>query len=295
MTVSFPGLGIDNLKISREIFSIGNFSIYWYAVIITIGILAAVLYAMNYAKRHHLTEDNIYDAILVGLPMAILGARLYYVLFDLKSFRSIGDILNLRNGGLAIYGAVISVVFSALILKKWRKIRVLDLVDIGAIGFLIGQCIGRWGNFTNGEVYGVTTKLPWRMVIKEDLGTLLGVHPLFLYESLWNLLGFLLLHRFAQKSKKRFSGQIALMYIVWYGVGRGFLEGMRTSEYILKLFGNVGVSQILGFLSAAAAAVAIYVIKKKRSAKEQDIFADDETATEPEFKEEITKENGEKK
>lgn len=276
MTVSFPGLGLNDLKINREIFTIGRFSIYWYAVIITTGILLAILYAMKNARKFSLTPDNIYDAVLIGLPLSIVGARLYYVLFDLKSFGSFLDVINLRNGGLAIYGGVIGAAAAALILKKWRKINILSLLDVGALGFLIGQSIGRWGNFVNGEVYGVTTKLPWRMVIKEDINTYSGVHPLFLYESLWNIIGFLLLHNYVKRAKKRFNGELALLYVIWYGLGRGFLEGMRQSGFILKLFGNVGVSQVLGFLSAAAAAVILLIIKKKLKDKEMDILSDDE-------------------
>ena len=275
MTISFPGLGINNLKISREVFTIGVFSIYWYAVIITLGIILAVLYAMKYCNRHGLTQDNIYDAVLFGLPLAIVGARTYYVLFDLDSFSSIGEVFNLRNGGLAIYGGIIGAAVATLLLKKIRKINIAALMDIGAIGFLIGQSVGRWGNFVNGEVYGVTTSLPWRMVISEDIHTYMGVHPLFLYESLWNLLGFILLHRYAQKAKKRFNGEIALMYVVWYGFGRGVLEGLRTTDYVLKLFGNVGVSQVLGFASAIAAAVLLLVIRKKLKSSEEDILTGD--------------------
>ncbi len=264
MKVSFPGLGINNIEVPRVFIQIGSFSIYWYAIFITIGIIIALFYAMKNCQKFNLQQDNIFDAIIYGLPCAIIGARLYYVIFSLDEMNSFGEIFNLRNGGLAIFGGVIGAFFAALILSKIKKIKLTSLLDVVSMGFLIGQCIGRWGNFFNGEVYGVETSLPWRMVISNDYATAQGVHPLFLYESLWNLLGFILLFIFIKKSKKRFSGQVALMYVIWYGFGRGCLEGLRNPVFIIKgLFGGY-VSQILGFASAIAAALILVVLLKKK-------------------------------
>ncbi|MEG0771282.1 MAG: prolipoprotein diacylglyceryl transferase [Clostridia bacterium] len=264
--IRFDGLGI-NLNINSVAFSIGNFQIYWYAICITVGFLLALVYALLNRKRFNLTEDNILDSILLGVPLAIICARLYYVLFDLGSFHSFWDVIDLRNGGIAIYGGIIGAGIAGIILYKFRKIDILSLFDVGALGFLIGQAVGRWGNFFNAEVYGVETSLPWGMTIKGGYVNAVSVHPLFLYESLWNILGFVVLHFVSVKDKKRFKGKIALMYVAWYGIGRAFLEGLRNNEYVLKMFDTIYVSQIVALFSAVIAIVLIIVFQMRKDKK----------------------------
>lgn len=266
--ISFPGLGLNNITIKREMLTIFGFPIYWYAAIITAGIIAAFLYALKNRERFDLTEDNIFDVLIFGLPAAIIGARLYYVLFDLGSFRSFWDIFNLRTGGLAIYGGVIAAGITAVIFCKVKKINLGKLLDVAAIAFLLGQALGRWGNFFNAEVFGIPTSLPWRMNISGDVNAI-GVHPLFLYESIWNIIGFILLHNYSKKSKNRFNGEIALWYVVWYGIGRGLMEGLRNTDFVLTL-GGLYISQVLAFLSAIAAGVIIYILKKKYAEKKNE-------------------------
>lgn len=258
--ISFPGFGIDfNLQNYIQIF---GFKLYWYAVIITAGLILAFIYALKNCARFNIKEDDIFDGIIFGVPSAIIGARLFYVIFDITSgngsnYKSFLDYINIRNGGLAIWGAIIAVVIMIFIFCHVKKIKAGSLLDLTSIGLLIGQGIGRWGNFVNGEVYGVETDLPWRMGVNGVFA-----HPLFLYESIWDLGGFVLLHFFSKSKYKKFDGEVFLGYLAWYGLGRGFLEGLRTEEYVLKI-GSFPISQALGFLFAAAAVIAIFVIRKK--------------------------------
>ncbi|NTV90214.1 MAG: prolipoprotein diacylglyceryl transferase, partial [Clostridiales bacterium] len=207
--VEFPGLGGIQLSISREairnLFGIEGFSIYWYGIIIALGFLLAVLLAMKNSKRFGLEPDNILDMIIFAAPMAIIGARLYYVIFSWDLFRDNPiDILNTRKGGLAIYGGVIFGILTAYVFCKIKKIKPLKLIDFGVPYLVMAQGIGRWGNFFNQEAFGVQTNLPWRMngdVINQyllgvnpsiDL-SLFGVHPTFLYESIWDIAVFIFL------------------------------------------------------------------------------------------------------
>ena len=283
-TVFFPGLGLE-FELNRVAFSVFGHNIYWYGVIIAAGFLLAVIYGLWRAPRFALDPDVAVDAIFFVVPSAIVGARLYYVIFNPSvCFDGTGSFSLLRaiafwDGGLAIYGGVIATVTSALIFCKVRKINFWNGMDITVYGLLIGQMIGRWGNFVNVEAYGGVTGLPWRMCsvsIANDLwrdglleteaayqsildGTL-GVHPTFLYESLWNLLGFVLLMLLVRKGRK-FSGQTFLSYVIWYGLGRAAIEGLRTDS--LYFFGTgIRSSQLLGVVSAAAA-VALYVYRRK--------------------------------
>ena len=283
-TVFFPGLGLE-FELSRVVFSPFGHNIYWYGVIIAAGFLLAVIYGLWRAPRFSLDPDVAVDAIFWVVPSAIVGARLYYVVFNPSvCFDADGSFSLLRaaafwDGGLAIYGGVIATVASALIFCKIRKVNFWCGMDITVYGLLIGQMIGRWGNFVNVECYGGVTGLPWRMcsvsiaselwrdglleseaAYQSVLNGTLGVHPTFLYESLWNLLGFLLLVLLAKRGRK-FNGQMFLSYVVWYGLGRAAIEGLRTDS--LYFFGTgLRSSQLLGIVSAAAA-VALYVYRRK--------------------------------
>lgn len=262
--ISFPALGIEINP--SDGFSIGSFEIKWYAVIIACGVLLAALYAMHRAKEFGLTSDDIVNILLVCLPCAIIGARLYYVVFEWDSFFGPGipwyQCLKIRDGGLAIYGGVIGAVLAAAVFcmtKRSRRKLLLPYADIAGLGLLIGQSIGRWGNFFNREAHGGVTDSFLRMGLVEK-GELIYVHPTFLYESVWNLIGLILLHFLSKK--RRFDGQVFLYYIAWYGLGRAFIEGLRTDSLYLGAF---RVSQLLAAASCVVAVgVLIYVLAVKR-------------------------------
>lgn len=268
--VSFPGFGLD-FTISPVAFSIGTYHIYWYGLIIASGLLLAVLYAWKSSPRYNVDFNKLVNCILVGIVTGIIGARLYFCFFqwDYYSKNPI-EILYINNGGLAIYGGIIGALAGGLTVAKIQKMKILPILDIAMIGFLLGQGIGRWGNFTNQEAFGIPTNLPWRMVSE---GTdMIGVHPCFLYESLWCLLGFVLLH-FYGKYKQRYAGQIFFSYLVWYGFERMFVEGLRTDSLYLpfQLFGtDIRVSQVLSF-AIFVAGIILLIINRKR---EDSFYAD---------------------
>lgn len=250
----FPnGLKIDNVFFTIPWFNGTSIDIYWYGFLIALGMLIAVIYATRRSRSFGLDSDRVIDVALCGLIGGILGARAYYVIFSLPHYMTdeggldISAVLRIRDGGLAIYGGVIGALIFGAIMAKIRKVRILPMLDIVGIGLLIGQCIGRWGNFFNQEAFGSKTTLPWGMTsqsIMEDLyffyypdntsivtnrATEMVAHPCFLYESLWCLAGFLMLHFYSKKFRK-FDGEIFLMYIGWYGAGRFWIEALRTDS-----------------------------------------------------------------
>lgn len=264
--ITFPGLGIEIDPSQGFTIPGTQFEIKWYGVIIAVGVLLAVLYAMRRAKDFGLTGDDILNMLLVGLPCAIVGARLYYVIFEWDRFFGAGipwyQFLNLREGGLAIYGGIIGASLALILycgLSKKRRAQMLPSFDIIGLGLLIGQAIGRWGNFFNREAHGGVTNSFLRMGIIEN-GQLIYVHPTFLYESLWNLIGLVLIHFLSKKRK--FDGQVFLYYIIWYGLGRAWIEGLRTDSLY---WGPFRVSQVLAAVSCLlAVGVLLYVLLVKR-------------------------------
>jgi phosphatidylglycerol:prolipoprotein diacylglycerol transferase len=260
--ISFPFLNLTlNPPSSFQVF---GFTIYWYGVIIAAGFLLAVCYCLRRAGEFGLTSDNVLDMLIIATPLSIIGARLYYVTFNFSLYADdIWSVLRIRDGGIAIYGAIIFAVIGLFLAARFRKFSALSMVDLGAFGLLIGQLVGRWGNFMNREAYGVETEIFCRMGLTDPTtGVTRYVHPTFLYESLWNLLGFILLHIWSKRHKRAYAGQIGLMYFAWYGFGRMFIEGLRTDS--LYLFGPIRVSQLLACLSCAAACIALYVLGKKQ-------------------------------
>ena len=254
-TVSFPGLGLE-FELDRVAVTIFGKDIYWYGVIIAFGFLLAVAYGWWRAPRFAVNRDKLMDMLFFAVPLSILGARAYYVIFYPALYTrpdgsfDWGAAVRIWDGGLAIYGAVIMAVLTVAVYCKVRKEPFWSYADIGCFGLLIGQMIGRWGNFVNVEAYGGETTLPWRMGVTH-LGAYMEVHPTFLYESLWNLLGFILLAWLARRGR-RFDGQLFLSYVVWYGVGRAMIEGLRSDS--LYFFGTaLRTSQLLGLVSAVAA------------------------------------------
>lgn len=246
-TISFPNLGEIEFNVTNTL-KIGSYEIHWYGLIIALGFALAVVYCLKRSAKFGISSDNLVDMTLIATPCAIIGARLYYIVFNYSEFKgNFASVFKVWEGGIAIYGAVIFGVLSVLVYCKIKKINFLNMVDLAVLGLLIGQIIGRWGNFINAEAYGVEAEnLLWGMSINGAT----PVHPIFLYESLWNLAGFLLIHFMSKK--RRFYGQNFLLYILWYGLGRGFTEGLRGGDTLMFFDTGIRVSQALGYLSALA-------------------------------------------
>lgn len=262
--VSFPGLGINDLLINRVAFSIGSFKVYWYGILIATGLLLAVLYAYLNARRYDVDRDKLFDCVIVGIITSVIGARAYYVAFKWEYFSAHpGEIVDIRDGGIAIYGAIIGALIGGLIMAKIRRMKFLPVLDITMTGFFIGQAIGRWGNFFNQEAFGVETDSVFRMV-SERTGNV-GVHPCFLYESVWCALGFLLLF-IVNRKYQRYHGQVFYLYLVWYGLERMIVEGLRTDSLYLpfSVFGyDVRVSQALSAILLLAGILLLVINRHK--------------------------------
>ncbi len=265
--VRFPGLGLE-FDINRIAFQLGNFKVYWYGLIIMIGLLLAVLYAWRSAERYKVNFNKLFNCILAGLVCGIVGARLYFCLFKWDYYGSHPiEILHINNGGLAIYGGIIGALGGGLLVAKLQKMKFLPVLDITMMGFLLGQGIGRWGNFTNQEAFGTQTDLPWRMISENTIidGANVAVHPCFLYESLWCLLGFAILH-FYGKYRQKYPGQIFYCYLVWYGFERTVVEGLRTDSLYLpfQIFSmDIRISQAVSFVIFIIGIVLLFLNRKK--------------------------------
>ena len=266
--LSFPGLGIGEFSVKSEAFSLFGAPIAWYALIICLGMIFAVYYVIYRSKRIGIDSEQVLDFALFVIPIGVIGARLYYVLMELDSFDTLGEALNIRNGGLAIYGGIIAGAITVFCICKYKKIDFLAFADCVVPGLVMAQAIGRWGNFMNGEAFGTITDSFLRMGIRNTnsiltFGTydMVYVHPTFLYESLWNIIGFIGVNIFYKH--KKYDGQIFLMIFGWYGLGRMLIEGLRTDS--LYLFGtSIRVSQALaGVLFVACTSILIYLAVKK--------------------------------
>lgn len=281
--VEFPNLFSGEIPVNPVAFTIFGFSVYWYALIIGLGLILAVVYCTKRGKKYGITGDDVFDVALFGGIAGFLGARLYYVIFwnlnpeNTYKFDFITFFTTIHNGGLAIYGGIIAGVLVGVLVCKIKKTPVLPILDLGGTGFLIGQGIGRWGNFINQEAFGAPTagNLPWGMtgttisqypeVIAAQEALPLGeyalVHPCFLYESLWCGLGILVIH-FLLSKIQTFDGELFLYYVIWYGTGRGIIEGLRTDSLYV---GDTGlrVSQLVGFASALFCLILLIYFKIK--------------------------------
>ncbi len=249
-TITFPSFGIS-VNPSPAL-HLGPLEIRWYALLIVMGLMLAVLYACRRSKQFGLKDDDILDGVLCIVPFAIICARLYYCAFEWEHYRdNLLSVLKIWEGGLAIYGGVIGAAVGIVVFSRVKKdkVNLFAVLDITSIGFLIGQCIGRWGNFMNREAFGAETTSFFRMGLM-DVYTeqVTYYHPTFLYESVWNLCGFVLLHFLSKKRK--YDGQVALGYVAWYGLGRAFIEGLRTDSL---WWGPFRVSQVLAAISCAIA------------------------------------------
>ena len=268
-TISFPGLGLS-FNPSRVAFSIGSKPIYWYGIIIAAGFLLAVYYAMRRADQFGLTQDNIIDMLICAVPLAIIGARAYYCLFSWNLYKDDPiRVLYIWEGGLAIYGGVIGAVIGLFLYTKVKKVKTSALLDIGGLGLLIGQSIGRWGNFMNREAFGAQTDSFLRMGLTDASGATIYVHPTFLYESVWNAIGLLILHFYSKRRK--FDGQIFLMYLGWYGLGRMFIEGLRTDSLYVGS-SNLRVSQLLAGICFLAVVIFLVYDKIFREHDPKDLY-----------------------
>ena len=285
--VSFPGLGIEEMELNKIVFTLfGKLEVRWYGLIITLGIICAVAYVIFRGKKNeHVVMDDIVDIALLTVVLGIIGARAYYVLTTLDQYETLGEALAIWNGGLGIYGGIIGGCLGIVIMCYFKKISWRKLFDMAAPGVMIAQAMGRWGNFFNGEAYGYaitdTTRFfffnkelvltsgegsffhTFRMGLNQ-WGVITYYHPTFLYESVWNIVGFALANVIYKH--KRFHGQIALFYFTWYGFGRMFIEGFRTDSLYVPGT-NIRISQLVGllcFIGCGAALLVLTILTRKR-------------------------------
>ncbi len=272
--VRFPGLGIE-VTVSRLVFP--SLPVYWYGLLIAVAFLIGFFIAQRRARLFALDPDKQSDCIFLGLIFGIIGARLYYVIFnwDYYSKDLIKIITGFRDGGLAIYGGIILGFSVAAVTAAVQKVKIPALLDNIVPSVILGQAIGRWGNFFNQEAFGCNTSLPWGMTSEAVVSYLsqhqaelasigvnvdpsLPVHPTFLYESLWCIIGFLIL--LACTKYRRFDGELLLVYAGWYGLGRAFIEGLRIDSLML---GSIRISQLVALVAFAASVIIIPVLRKK--------------------------------
>ncbi|MBO4353517.1 MAG: prolipoprotein diacylglyceryl transferase [Clostridia bacterium] len=260
--ISFPGLGIGPFEINNTAFTLFGHQIRWYAIIICIGIISAVFYVVFRAKQKNIKADTVMDIGIVTIPLAIIGARIYYVIF--YGVSSFGEIFAIWKGGLAIYGAIIVGAVCVIVMCRVKKLSFFAFADMTAPSVMLGQAIGRWGNFMNGEAYGAETDIfcrmglcNWRTGYKY-----VEVHPTFLYESLWNFIGFALINIFYHKRK--FHGEVLFWYVGWYGLGRTFIELLRQDSLYM---GSIRVSSLLGLICFLVCAPLIVILRVKHAKK----------------------------
>ena len=235
-------------------FNIFGIPIRWYGILISLAFLVGTILALREAKRHGLDEEVLIDLLLFAAPAALIGARIHYVIFSWNLYKDNPiQILNFRGGGLAIHGGIIAGVIVGYIFCKVRKIKFWELADITAPSIILGQAIGRWGNYTNQEAYGGPTDLPWGIMIDG-----VKVHPTFLYESIWNILVFLFLIWYSRKKTKA-GGEVFLLYIILYSLARFFIEGLRTDSLMWK---DIRIAQLISVVSIVIAAIIFYRRRK---------------------------------
>lgn len=285
--VSFPGLGIEPFHMDRIAFSLFGINVNWYGLIITCGMILAVLYALWHAKHEGVKSDHIIDLALALIFCGVIGARLYYVIMELDQYLVTGgtfwqnlggtlyNCIAIWNGGLAIYGGIIAGFLAALVVARAKRIPFPVIADIAGPAVMVGQIIGRWGNFVNVEAFGAETALPWRMGVLYSFNDGVSfvsekfVHPTFIYESLWNLVGLILITCFYKK--KKFHGQMFLTYMTWYGFGRMLIEGLRADSLYV---GSIRISQLVGFVTFVIGVVLMVYnlrkIKKKALSEKTD-------------------------
>ena len=269
--ISFPIFGDGFVVNPPSYITLFGFNLYIYGLFITLGFILAGLYIYKRRETFGLTQDNVLDLIILAVPCGIVGARLYYALFNFSDYFGPGNWLNIfrvREGGLAVYGGVIGGAIAIYIYSRIKKIPFGKLVDAAGFGLFIGQAVGRWGNFFNREAFGVATNVPWKMGLNQYSGYVY-VHPTFLYESLWNIIGFILLHTFSKRIKGKYYGQYFLCYVAWYGFGRYMIEGLRTDSLFVSGT-DLRISQLLAALSFS---VAVILLTRHRLRGTQNVVA----------------------
>lgn len=268
--ISFPMLGDWSIDPPYS-FTVFGFEVYFYGVIIAAGFILAALFCARKAAEFGLTSDDLFDLVIWLIPACIIGARLYYVLFKLDYFiANPSRLFSIRDGGLAIYGGIIAGVIVGILWCRKKKIRLFAVGDLIAFGLFIGQAIGRWGNFINREAFGAETDVFCRMGLTLPGQDTLYVHPTFLYESLWNLVGLIILCVLSRLGKRKYDGQFFWFYILWYGLGRAWVEGLRTDSLYIGSTG-IRVSQLLAAVSALAA-LCVLIVNAKKAHKPEDMF-----------------------
>lgn len=276
--IAFPGFGWE-FNVDRTAFTVFGIDIQWYGLILTFGILCAfLLFYRNAVKKEEIDADSVYNITLFTVPIAIIGARLVYVITEWENYRGKGflNMINIRNGGIAIYGAIIFGLLTVLVYSKVKKTKALTILDALAPAVMLGQTIGRWGNFINGEAYGWSEgvdSLPWRMELDNVIvdGEFMGtacVHPTFFYESLWNFIGLAVI-MFVLYRKKKFNGEIFFAYIGWYGLGRGFIEMLRADSLYINGT-SIKFSVFVGFACVIAAIIGIIVCARRAKEEEEE-------------------------
>ena len=278
--ISFPSLGIE-VNPGRAL-SIGPLTVHYYGLVIAIGLILAVCYACKRSKQFGVKEDDILDGVLWVTPFAILCARAYYCIFSWEEYAGNPiSVFYIWNGGLAIYGGVLGAVVGVIVFCRIKKIKLGTVLDLVALGVLIGQSMGRWGNFFNREAFGAATDSFFRMGLFNTVTESWEYyHPTFLYESVWNLTGFVLLHFLSKK--RQYDGQIALGYAAWYGLGRAMIEGLRVDSLYL---GPIRVSQLLAAVSCVAA-VSVLAWQHFKPHDREDLLVNQVAAKAEETKEE---------
>ncbi len=286
VAISFPGIGIDPFVVDKIAFSFGNVEVRWYGILLTLGIVLGVCYALYRARHEGISTDDVLDFAIWTVLLAVIGARLYYVLTTLKDsagkwrYHSFIDVIAIWEGGIAMYGSIIGGACALILVsrvKKYDKTKILKIFDMVSPGVMLGQIIGRWGNFVNGEAHGIETSENFflRMGL---MGAADGAnrnyftyfHPTFLYESVWNLIGFVLINVFYKK--KKFDGQVMLMYLAWYGFGRMLIEGLRTDSLYIGVF---RISQVVGFLcfTICTTLMVVLLIRQRRKTLDVEAYA----------------------
>lgn len=278
--VGFPNIGLDEIILNPVAINLFGLEVRWYGLIIVTGIILAFAYACYRGRKNEgLSSDDMLDYFIYTVLFAVIGARAYYVLTSLDQYSSFWEMFQIWNGGLAIYGAIIAGGITIYVVSKAKKKSVMRALDMVSPAVMIGQILGRWGNFFNGEAFGHISKfeffgltfntpnvesLPWIMRVNSYATGYTDViaHPTFLYESLWNLVGFLLIN--ALYTRKKFHGQVFFMYISWYGLGRAFIEGFRSDSLYI---GGIKISQLIGlacfFVGVLVLAVRLVRTKEK--------------------------------
>ena len=291
--ISFPLFGEGFILDLPRYFTIFGFNIYYYGLFITTGYLLAGLYLIKRRNLFGLSKDNILDIVIIAILCGLVGARIYYMLFNFEDFFAPGkwgNILRFRDGGLAVYGGIIASGAGFYIYSRIKKIPIGNLLDAAGFGLFIGQAVGRWGNFINREAFGVETELPWKMGLTSGPVTRY-YHPAFLYESLWNISGLIIIHIFSKKSKTKYPGQYFLFYVAWYGLGRFMIEGLRTDS--LLIWGtDLRASQWLAALSFAAAIGIMLYIHFRGKKQGSGLGEDADEAEEEDDSEELAKLDG---